>query len=730
MTRALSTRALAAFAIGVAMPGVVVIGCKVHVGGKLSASADVTIESTGGYAAMEEIPVAGGELRLAVPQPMPDGSGDQIIAFPLRHTAIHADVAGMLAVYTVEQVFENPFDEPIEAVYVFPLGDEAAVSGYAITIGERTVIGEIKERDAARATYEQARADGHTAGLIEQEKPNVFAQHLANIAPHETIKVRIEYSELLDYLDGEYTIVAPLTVGPRYLPAEGVGKKPVGSKHAGTAGRPGVLDIPYVEAEIAGSTVSFTADVDAGVPILGVTSPSHDLDVEVVTATRSTNALTNTGELPNRDLVVRFGTASAQTMVGVLSHRVDDDGYFVLVVQPKAEYRTGDITPREVILLIDTSGSMDGLPLRQAKDVAGAILDTLGNQDTFDIVSFSGAVSLMSETPIAGDRAGREAGHAYLDGLQSGGGTEMTAGMLAALATAPGNDRVRIVYMLSDGYVGNDDVVLNAAKGALGVNRVFPVGIGEAPNRALMDQLAVVGRGFSSYLALDESAGDLTPSLVRRSAYPYLTDVEIDWGGLAVADVTPEAIPDVYAGQPLILSGRYTKPGKATIEVTANTAGRRVSIPLEVALPTSTTLEPVADLWARRRVDALLATAGPDGPDARVVKGVTDLGLRFAIVTDYTSFVAVDRSRVVVPGGASKVVEQPAAVPEGVNLDTAVGDDGGGSSSYTPSSSGYSSGGGGGGGGDWGGGDADPLTLLLALALLPLAVTLRRARAA
>jgi len=731
MQRVLSTRALGAIAIGIVLSGAGLVGCKLRVAGQVSASAEIEIEGTSGYAAMEEVPVSGGELRLAVPQPMPDGSGDQVIAFPLVHTDLHVAVAGMLAVYTVEQTFENPFPEPIEAVYVFPLGAEAAVSGYSITIGERTVIGEIKEREAARATYEQARADGHTTALIEQEKPNVFAQRIANIAPRETIKVRIEYSELLDYLDGEYAIVAPLTVGPRYLPAEGVGKHPVGSKRAGTSSRAGVTDIPYADAAVLGSTVSFTAEIDAGVPITGVASPSHDLDVEEVSPTRTKVTLTHADELPNRDLVVKYGTASTKTMVGVLSHRVDDDGYFVLVVQPKAEYRTGDITPREVILLIDTSGSMDGHPLRQAKDVAGVMLDTLGDRDTFNIVSFSGDVALMSEHAIAGDAKGRAAGHAYLDTLQSGGGTEMTAGMLASLASEPGNDRIRMVYMLSDGYVGNDDVVLSAARGALGVNRVFPVGIGEAPNRALMDQLAQIGRGFASYLMLTESAGDLTPDLVRRSAYPYLTDVKVDWNGLAVTDVTPEVIPDVFAGQPVIISGRYTKPGQATITVGATTAGRRVSLPLEVALPTTTTLEPVADLFARRRIDALLATGGETGPDDRTVQGVTALGLEFGIVTEYTSFVAVDRARVVAPGGASKVVEQPAALPEGVNLDTAVGGEEADVYSGYSSGGGYSGGGGGGGGGggDWGGGDADPITILLALALLPLALSLRRARA-
>jgi Ca-activated chloride channel homolog len=715
---------------------------------------NVEVAIAGNFAAMEEVPVAGGELRLIAPRRTRDDTGASIavIRFPLRHTDVRARVAGASSMYTVTQTFENPYDEPIDAVYVFPLGDGAAITDYAITIGERTIAGEIKRKAEARATYEQAKAQGHTAALLEQEKRNIFQQRIANLAPRETIQVRIQYIELLDYKDDQYELVFPLVVGPRYLPADAIGASAVGAHRAGDPARAGVVSIPYADANIAGSTVSFAADIDAGVPVLSAGSPSHQIAVDEIAPTRRRITLASAGEVPNRDLVVRYRTASEQTMVGLLAHRTDARGYFTLVIQPKASYKTGDIAPREVMIVVDTSGSMQGQPIAQAQALAGALIDSLRPGDTFNVLAFSGGTNAMSPAAIAGDPDGKRAGKAFVASLESGGGTEMGAAMARALASAPGNDRVRLVYFLTDGFVGNDDVIVRAARGNLGANRIFSVGIGSAPNRALLNQIAAVGRGFASYLNLGESATDVAEELVRRTAFPYLTDVKLDWNGLAVGAVTPSAIPDVYAGQPLIVSGVYTYPGRAKITVSAMTAGRRVQIPVEVSLPERVDAPPVAALWARARVDELLFLAG-DHVTSETAQQITELGLGFHMVTDYTSFVAVDRTRVVGVDGASKVIVQPALTPAGVDADAAIGSAGEGaarygasspsssSSSSSPSSSpsssssssssrrsrGYS---GGGGGGGWGGGgDVDPLTLLLACALIPLAWTLRRIRA-
>jgi Ca-activated chloride channel family protein len=654
----------------------------------MQVSAGVTVGGSIGYAAMDEIPVAGGELRLVAPQvAVFEGVRQEVIGFPLKHTAITANVGGMMGVYEVEQAFENPFAEPIEAVYVFPLGDDGAVSGYEIGIGERTITGEIKTKEDARRIYSEAKATGHTAGLVEQNKPNIFTQHIANIAPRETVKIRIRYVELLDYDDGAYTIAVPLTVGPRYLPADRPGRNPVSAQ-----------TMSYVDSTRASSTVSFTANIDAGVPIVGIASPSHEIVATAATVTRSTITLGSADEIPNRDLVIRYKTAGPQTTIGLLTHKVDNEGYFLLAVQPKAQYRTGDITPREVVLVIDRSGSMDGQPLAQAKAVASAIIDTLSERDTFNVVAFASGVEAMSDAPVRGDAQGKQRGIEYLKILQASGGTEMDRGVAQMLATSPGADRIRVVYFLTDGFVGNDDVVIGAAKRLLGTNRIFTVGIGSAPNRSLLDRLAAAGRGFASYLTLTEPAETLAKDLVLKSAYPYMTDVEVDWGGLAVDELTPAQVPDIFAGQPLVISGRYRRPGNAVIKVSATTGGQRVTIPIAVTLPPINNFEPVASLWARRKIETLMDRA--DGEDVR--KPVTELGLRFHLVTEYTSFVAVDRTRIV-SNGQTRIVEQPAVIPEGVNPATTVEAE---EPSYAAPrrSRGGGGGGDGGGFGGWGGG--------------------------
>ncbi|HSN30551.1 MAG TPA: VWA domain-containing protein, partial [Kofleriaceae bacterium] len=390
---------------------------------------------------------------------------------------------------------------------------------------------------------------------------------------------------------------------------------------------------------------------------------------------------------------------------------------------------------REVMIVVDTSGSMNGQPLAQATALASVLIDSLGPSDAFDVMAFSGGTSAMEPQPIAGDDRGKAEGKAFLASLSAGGGTEMGPAMAKALATKPGNDRVRLVYFLTDGFVGNDDMIVSAARSNLGANRIFSIGIGSAPNRALLDQIAQVGRGFASYLNLSENAADVGGDIVRRTAYPYLTDVKIEWNGLAVGSITPAAIPDVYAGMPLVVAGLYTQPGRAKITVTGTVAGHRVSIPIDVTLPDRIDDEPVAALYARKRIDELYALSeGLPTPETKAQ--ITELGLGFHMVTDYTSFVAVDRTRVVSSDGHAKVVEQPALVPAGVDPETSLGaaEDSSSSSSSSgySSSGGYSGGGGswGGGGGGWGGGgDVDPLTLLLALALAPLAWTLRKVRA-
>lgn len=700
----------------------------------------------GQYAAMDEIPVEGGELRLVAPVRMRTTGDDgvertvEMIGFPLRHTRVDIDVAGSMTKTTLEQTFANPFDHPVEAVYVFPLGDDAAVCGYRIAIGDRLIHGTIQTRAEARRRYQQARQEGKTAGLVEQTKANVFTQKLANLAPGEPVRVQLDLVELIEPAGGLYQIVFPTVVGPRYLPAGRRGRRPVGARPAGTPGDPAITSVAYHRPGAQSNpALEVLVHLDAGVPVGEPESPSHHITTRRTGDTSFEVRLADEAAHCDRDFILRY-RPDTKTHVGLLAHRDGGQGTFVLLVQPKQKYRTGDIAPREVIVLIDRSGSMQGVPLAQAKAVARGILDTLTERDVFNLLAFSDGVDAMGPQPVTGDEQGRARGHVWLDSLTAGGGTELERGVLRSLARQPGADRIRMVYMLSDGFVGNDDVILGAVQRAGGRSRgddrplawrLFPVGIGSAPNRYLIDRLAEVGRGYPSYLTGREEPDEVLQTLLRRSAYPYLTDISIDWGDLEVSAVTPAVLPDVYAGLPLVVAGRYRKPGEAVLKLSATAAGRRIAIDLPVRLPARADRPAVAHLWARKRIHALMARSYGH-VDKKTEQVITDLGLAHGLVTDFTSYVAVDETRVVDASGRARTVVQTAPMPEGVNFDTAVGGGNRGrmaSAPPPPSSTPHRSSGGGfrfGGGG----GDLDPVTLAVVLGLVPLAWVLRRRRSA
>ncbi len=661
-----------------------------------------TAARAGSYAALDEVPPGAGELRLVEPGSHVDPSGRALLGFPLKHTFVDARIDGPVAEVLVEQTFTNPFDHPIEAVYVFPLDDDAAVHAYAIRVGERVIEGRIAERGEARQIYEDARDAGHTAGLLEQEKPDVFVQSVANIAPGEEITVSFRYVAPLDYTHEEgWRFHFPTTISPRYVSPDALDPRTVG----GGGGAAGAVTVPY--AEDIDADVEILVRADLGVPVRHVESPSHDIDVDV-SDTRARIALAGGTTAPDRDFVLRLRGAGEQTLLGAVTHRdAELGGYFTLVVQPKLQYAEGDLTPREVVLLVDVSGSMQGAPIDRAREVAAGLLATLRPEDTFNVLTFASGTDHFARAPVAASVSRVADATRFVRALGANGGTELDDGLREAVQGTPAEGRVRLVFLLTDGGIGYDDDVLAIAQRADAVNRVFPVGIGDAPNRSLLDRLAEQARGFASYLDLREDPAALVEILARRTEWPYLTDLSVDWGDLAVQDVVPARLPDVYAGLPVVISGRYARPGSGEVVLRGRRAGRTFALPLQVTLPEAEDRPAVPLLWAQRQIRSLLARQyGGEVP--AVVAEITRLGLKFGLVTPYTSYVAVDEERVV--AGTPTTVAQPNQRPSGY---------GGGSSSGGGSSWGL--------GGGGGGGDVDPS--MIALALLAAAAGWRRRRA-
>ena len=596
--------------------------------------------------------------------------GKEFVDVPLRHTEVSIRVAGHLADVEVVQTFQNPYARKIDATYLFPLPTSAAVNEMEIVSGGRTLKGEIKKKDEARRVFQEARQKGHVAALLTQERPNLFTQAVANLEPGAEVAVTIRYVQALDYEAGAYELVFPMVAGPRYLPRR---SKEL-TAEAAAALQPPVLPPGRRSAHDIGLSV----DIDGGVPLAGLSSPSHLLTIVNPSPTRAKVWLAPGDTVPNKDFTLRVQVAGRQPGFAVLPYRDGaGPGSFYLMAQPPAAADDAQVTPRELVFVIDTSSSMAGKPLAKAKEVVRRGLAGLGPDHTFQIVRFDEAASALGPRPIANKPRNVALALGWLDALEAAGGTEMVAGVSAALDFPHDPARLRLVVFLTDGYIGNEDEILATVGDKLGPSRLFSFGVGSAVNRYLLEEMARIGRGAVQVVRPDEDTAKAVAKFEQRIARPVLTDITVDWKGLAVADVVPGAIPDLFLGQPLVLAGHYTRGGAATITVKARQAGRSVAFDVPVALPDRDVTRPaVASVWARARI-AELSRQELRGARPEVTKEIVDLALAHGLMTRYTAFVVVDASRVT-QGGPAEPVAVPVEVPDGVRRDVAYNTSGAG----------------------------------------------------
>jgi Ca-activated chloride channel family protein len=587
-----------------------------------------------------------------------------LVEMPLRHTKVSIEVTAFVARATIEQVFSNPFQDQVEAVYTFPLGDRAAVDDFELVVGDRTIKGTIQRREEARATYEQARAAGYQAALLEQERPNVFTQSVANLEPGKSITVRLRTIETLRYERGVYRLTFPLVVGPRYIPGGAV------------ADAARISPPVHAPGTRSGHDVEIRVTIDAGVPLTRLESPSHKTVMNKTAANGATVRLADDDAIPNKDFLLRWSVGSERPALGFLAHRDGLDGFFTLLVQPKGDVGPTEAMPKEITFVVDTSGSMNGVPIEASKRFAAKALQALGPRDTFNLVRFAGDNEVYSKDPLPNDHASVASAIAWLNRHQGSGGTELLAAMKAAFARPADPNRLRVVVFLTDGFVGNDAEILAAIGKILGDARIYTVGIGSSVNHYLLDRMADLGRGAYVFVRPDESADDALEAFRSWVTLPYLTDLSIDWGALPVADITPDRLLDLGSGQTLTVVGRYLSAGEGDVVVRGKIGGRYFQQSLHVALPEHENRnQALSSLWARGRIEELLRVPGDPTPDS-VKAEVTALALIYRLMSPYTSFVAVDDSRIVNLTGTSRTVHQALPLPEGVSFAGIFGKDG------------------------------------------------------
>ncbi|MEG4281963.1 VIT domain-containing protein [Microcoleus sp. A006_D1] len=594
--------------------------------------------------------------------------------FALKRTEVKAKIAGNISRVEVVQKFENPFPESLEAVYVFPLPDEAAVDDMEITIGDRTIKANIKRRDEAVEIYEKARQQGRTAGLLEQERSNIFTQSLANIKPGEKIEVTIRYTESLKFVGGDYEFVFPTVVGPRYI-----------SRNTTDADR---INPPVLPPSTrSGQDIAVSVEIDAGVAIGDVRSTSHQIITD-----RSGNIvqvqLANSDTIPNKDLILRYRVAGENTRATVLTQSDQRGGHFATYLIPAFNYKTHEIVPKEVIFLMDTSGSQQGDPLVKSKELMRRFIQGLNPNDTFTIIDFANTATALSTTPLANTAENRQRAINYIDKLQANGGTELLNGIQAVMnfpATKAG--MLRSIVLITDGYIGNEKEVLALVQRSLKPgNRLYSFGVGGSVNRFLLNRLAQVGRGTSQVIRQDEPSAAAAEKFFRQINSPVLTNIQISWEGVGEKpEIYPIAPPDLFASQPLVLFGKKTDRTNGQLRIRGTQAGGKAYeqiLPVNFAqsggrqrestsvAPTATDFgnSAVAQLWGRSRIQDLMNQMF-GGETKSLVEAVTNTALTYRLLSEYTAFVAVSEEVRVEPDGTRRRVQVPVELPQGVSYE-------------------------------------------------------------
>ena len=567
----------------------------------------------------------------------------QFRPMPTLATSVDIQVTGMIARSTVTQHFGNPTDQWLEGTYVFPLPESSAVDTLLMKVGERVIVGEIEERAEAKKIYEKAKKEGKKASLLEQERPNIFTTSVANIGPGEIVSITIVYQESLNYSQGEFSLRFPMVVGPRYIPGSTAieGFSGTGWSHDTDKVEDGSRITPPVADPSEGpiNPVHIRVHIDAGFPVQ-VQSPSHAIQ----TSDEDSGTLIELDEktVPaDSDFVLEWRPQVGKAPSAALFSDVfQGDTYALLMLMPPSDPDAAvKRLPRETIFVIDTSGSMGGTSIRQAKEALSLALRRLAPEDSFNLIQFNSIASRLHGSSQPATQKNIDRAVRYVKNLDAGGGTEMLGALVFALGETPETNKVRQVIFITDGEVGNESELFGYIKNNLGQSRLFSVGIGSAPNSHFMTKAAKYGSGSFTYIGSTTEVKKKMGELFSKLESPVLSQIVIDWKGQR-AEHWPEYIPDLYLGEPVVIAAKLPKRGAGM-----GIHGRRGGKPwaVDFKLEGGSTHSGIDRLFARRKIDALNSRL-LDGADRDAIRTeIVAIGLNHNLVTKHTSLVAVEQ---------------------------------------------------------------------------------------
>ncbi|MBT4160051.1 MAG: marine proteobacterial sortase target protein [Gammaproteobacteria bacterium] len=564
------------------------------------------------------------------------------------HLKSHAElkITGIIAHVTLTQTFRNQTQDWREAVYVMPMADTAAVSGMKMIIGERVIRAKIKEKEVARKIYNKAKSEGKKAALTEQSRPNLFRQNVANIGPGEVVEIEITYIQTVDYDYGEFSLRLPMTLTPRFMPGRPLtdGVPLVTDAHGWAMPTTEVADAHLISPPMTErlgqeivNPISISISLETGLDLKEIASPYHP--VSVTRRDEIYRVELSQGEVSmDRDFVLRWQpVVEGVPRAAVFRERVAGEDYVLLMMVPPDRDHSIRALPRDMIFVIDTSGSMQGTSIEQAKSSLKRAISSLRPEDRFNLIEFNNAWSRLYSGVQPADSSNLRQAEDWAARLQAGGGTNMLPALNVAMQLGEEERNLKHIVFITDGAVGNETALFEAIAGKLGDGRLFPVGIGSAPNSYFMRQAAKFGRGTYTHIGDLKDVTVKMDELYEKIDHPVATDVVVQWPG--EVESYPKKIPALYRGEPLLIFAKADQlDGEIHISGVTADSGWNQSLSLEAKSSQSG----IGSLWARKKIETL-NDAEVRGEDKETIrKAIVNVALRHSLVSRYTSLVAVE----------------------------------------------------------------------------------------
>jgi len=613
----------------------------------------------------------------------PSKEPGSFVEAPRLATDVQIDVNGPILRTRVTQRFQNPSKGWVEGTYVFPLPENAAVDTLKMQIGDRFIEGEIKAREEARKVYEEAKAAGKKTALLEQQRPYIFTNQVANIGPGETIIVQIEYQSSVHQSGGEFSLRFPMVVAPRYNPDPIVQTVDL-DPNSGYAVRDPVPDRDKITAPVLDpaenakiNPVTLTVNLNAGFPIGTVAAPFHETDVQTVDDMARRITLKNGSVPADKDFELSWHAAAGKAPhAGLFRQTIDGKTYLLGFVTPPADAAATETTPkREVVFVIDNSGSMAGKSIEQARESLALAISKLRPEDRFNVIRFDDTTSVHFPSLVQATPDRREDAIAFVRGLTADGGTEMLPALEAALRNQgpiePG--ALRQIVFLTDGAIGNEAQLFEEISRNRGDARVFTVGIGSAPNTHFMTKAAELGRGTFTLIGSEDQVAARMGELFDKLENPAMTDIAVTFDGANALDITPNPMPDLYRGEPVVLTAQLDGAAPAgKLQITGKTGDQPWRVEMDIAKASEG--KGISKLWARRKIDDLEANAHAVNDQAVLDKQIETVALAHHLVSRVTSLVAIDVTPSRPAGEPVASTDVPLNLPQGWDFEKVFGE--------------------------------------------------------